>query len=530
MKKIILVMITIITFFVPDLFPQNQTLARKEIELYILTESLNIENQQHIFYKMESISSGVWENDSLRWIWNKTNNPKWINSTLPIDVPNNYIFQNTDFSNTWSWRGFDFVLGSEELNPDQPDFAYGFYKLSAFELDDDSHVNLLASVYLDYRDGNYPSASSPSIVDIFMKYNVIQNSFKIALNEYDAKKNINWINLENQSVCFIKNIAKLSDIQNTEGFPDFWQNCLAVIPEEESDANIYYTAHLIWGPKPNFNAAGYKVYRSINNSNNFELIHTISSSNLFEYIDDSSIHNSTDTSKYFYKVTAFNNTEETEATNIVAVQYLAPPPNITLTWENNYLKISWDRIDLGNIESYYIYKKVEGCEEVLARTEPQASGGDRQTWTDYSVTKPKRTDPMFKIDYRIRTKTTDGIFSNYSPKKGIYGNTGIWKKNIVEEEENDNYKLYQNTPNPFNPSTTISFTIPSSTEYYSVLQNVTLKVYDILGNEVATLVDENKPAGNYEVKFDGSNLAGGIYFYKLQSGSFAQTKKLLLLK
>ena len=206
------------------------------------------------------------------------------------------------------------------------------------------------------------------------------------------------------------------------------------------------------------------------------------------------------------------------------------PKNITLTWENNYLKISWDRIDLGNVESYNIYKKVEGCEEVLARTEPQASGGDRQTWTDYSVTKPKRTDPMFKIDYRIRTKTTDGIFSNYSPKKGIYGNTGIWKKNIVEEEENDNYKLYQNTPNPFNPSTTISFTIPSSTEYYSVLQNVTLKVYDILGNEVATSVDENKPAGNYEVKFDGSNLAGGIYFYKLQSGSFAQTKKLLLLK
>ena len=205
------------------------------------------------------------------------------------------------------------------------------------------------------------------------------------------------------------------------------------------------------------------------------------------------LHNSTDTSKYFYKVTAFNNTEETEATNIVAVQYLAPPLNITLTWENNYLKISWDRIDVGNVESYYIYKKVEGCEEVLARTEPQASGGDRQTWTDYSVTKPKRTDPMFKIDYRIRTKTTDGIFSNYSPKKGIYGNTGIWKKKIVEEEDNVNYKLYQNTPNPFNPSTTISFTIPCSTECYSVLQNVTLKVYDMLPREVVTLADENKP-------------------------------------
>ncbi|ROL61408.1 hypothetical protein D9V86_05910 [Bacteroidetes/Chlorobi group bacterium ChocPot_Mid] len=147
MKKIILVMVTIITFFVTDLFSQNQILARKEVELYLLTESLNIENQQHIFYKMESILPFVWENDSSRWIWNKTINPKWITSTLPIDAPNDYIFQNTDFNNTWSWRGFDFVSGSEEQNPDQPDFAYGFYKLSAFELVGESNVNLLASVY-----------------------------------------------------------------------------------------------------------------------------------------------------------------------------------------------------------------------------------------------------------------------------------------------------------------------------------------------------------------------------------------------
>jgi phage-related holin len=66
MKKIILVMVTIITFFVTDLFSQNQILARKEVELYLLTESLNIENQQHIFYKMESILPFVWENDSSR--------------------------------------------------------------------------------------------------------------------------------------------------------------------------------------------------------------------------------------------------------------------------------------------------------------------------------------------------------------------------------------------------------------------------------------------------------------------------------
>jgi hypothetical protein len=91
------------------------------------------------------------------------------------------------------------------------------------------------------------------------------------------------------------------------------------------------------------------------------------------------------------------------------------------------------------------------------------------------------------------------------------------------------YKLEQNYPNPFNPSTVIKYSIPRSTELHSVSQT-TLKVYDILGNEVATLVNENKSAGNYEVKFDASNLASGIYLYKLQSGDFVQTRKLMLLK
>jgi len=92
------------------------------------------------------------------------------------------------------------------------------------------------------------------------------------------------------------------------------------------------------------------------------------------------------------------------------------------------------------------------------------------------------------------------------------------------------FVLEQNYPNPFNPSTTIKYSVPSSTEYYSVLQNVTLKVYDILGRGVATLVDEYKPAGNYEVKFNGSKLASGVYLYTLKSGIFSETKKMLLMK
>jgi photosystem II stability/assembly factor-like uncharacterized protein len=83
--------------------------------------------------------------------------------------------------------------------------------------------------------------------------------------------------------------------------------------------------------------------------------------------------------------------------------------------------------------------------------------------------------------------------------------------------------LYQNYPNPFNPSTKISW-------HSSVSSHQTLKVYDVLGNEVAILVDDFKPAGVYEVIFDGSNLSSAIYFYQLRLDGFIQTKKMLLLK
>ncbi len=86
------------------------------------------------------------------------------------------------------------------------------------------------------------------------------------------------------------------------------------------------------------------------------------------------------------------------------------------------------------------------------------------------------------------------------------------------------YKLEQNYPNPFNPSTTINFSIPSASK-------VTLKVYDALGKEVATLADEFKAAGNYSTNFNaGSNLNSGIYFYTITAGNYVNTKKFVLIK
>ena len=93
----------------------------------------------------------------------------------------------------------------------------------------------------------------------------------------------------------------------------------------------------------------------------------------------------------------------------------------------------------------------------------------------------------------------------------------------INSEIPSDFKLDQNYPNPFNPSTTIKYSI-------SKQSFVTLKVYDVLGNEIKTLVSEEISPGNYEVEFNSNILTSGIYFYKLQAGNFTQTKKMILLK
>lgn len=109
--------------------------------------------------------------------------------------------------------------------------------------------------------------------------------------------------------------------------------------------------------------------------------------------------------------------------------------------------------------------------------------------------------------------------------QGMAGVIVVQNAVSVPEDEllaND-FELKQNYPNPFNPSTRINFAIPNSSF-------VNLKVYDVIGNEIATLVSEEKQAGNYEIDFNATGLPGGIYFYQIKSGSFIETRKMTLLK
>ena len=133
----------------------------------------------------------------------------------------------------------------------------------------------------------------------------------------------------------------------------------------------------------------------------------------------------------------------------------------------------------------------------------------------------------------------DGLVNNFifsmesSPDNylfaGTFGN-GIYLREITTEIFNANHTgsvtsffLKQNYPNPFNPSTSIQYAVSNR-------QFVSLKVYDVLGNEIATLVNKEKPEGIYEIEWNATGLPSAVYFYQLKTGSFVQTKKMILLR
>ncbi|RJP64834.1 MAG: T9SS C-terminal target domain-containing protein [Ignavibacteriales bacterium] len=134
-----------------------------------------------------------------------------------------------------------------------------------------------------------------------------------------------------------------------------------------------------------------------------------------------------------------------------------------------------------------------------------------------------------------------GVYTFCKDGDYLYAGTqsGVWKRSLFEittDVKNEkssllpDFYLSQNYPNPFNPSTTINYSIPVETLRATSLQHVTIKVYDVLGREVATLVDEEKPAGNYEITFNANKLSSGIYYYRIISNGFIESKKMTFLK
>ena len=159
-------------------------------------------------------------------------------------------------------------------------------------------------------------------------------------------------------------------------------------------------------------------------------------------------------------------------------------------------------------------------DQLLAGTDDNGvylSGDDGGIWASFSSGLPGNTR-VWSL-----TVSSDGIFAGT--------NRGIWRRPLSEMttdvknsiELPKNFSLEQNYPNPFNPTTTINYSLPKRSL-------VTLKIYDVLGREIATLVNEEKNSGTYKVIWDAKNMTSGVYFYQLRVGSFSQTEKMILLR
>lgn len=201
------------------------------------------------------------------------------------------------------------------------------------------------------------------------------------------------------------------------------------------------------------------------------------------------------------------------------------PQNLKVTWYNNHPKLTWETNTETDMQSYKIWKYAAGSSMIAATITYNASY-TTHSWTDNNVTLPGKFDPQIEYKYKIIAVDNTNKESVYSDQVSIIGNGDLWKEG-EGETENDyavtEYQLFNNYPNPFNPTTTI---------HYDVKEKglVSLTVYDLLGSEVVSLVNESKDEGSYTVNFDASNLPSGVYIYTLRVNDFTASKKMVVLK
>lgn len=173
--------------------------------------------------------------------------------------------------------------------------------------------------------------------------------------------------------------------------------------------------------------------------------------------------------------------------------------------DNAYVDVSSDNGTTWSSVKYYYGIQSAWSQEVLDITDLAAGSTTMKIRFTLVSNRSTVADGWYVDNIKI---------SNY--QNAITGITGTG-------EIPNRYSLEQNYPNPFNPSTAIKYQLPENSF-------VKLIVFDALGREIKTLVNENKPAGNYEISFDGMNLSTGVYFYKIEAGSFAEVKKMMLIK
>lgn len=314
--------------------------------------------------------------------------------------------------------GFEFIaVKAGAIGSGYSVFAYGLYKVTINATNKYFYLD-----YRDYRIGYYSYYSPPTtghVIDLWIKYRYDQDIYYYSstglANDFhiiEAGQLLNFWDI------------KQKGLQLTSQFPDYWENCLAVINDDNDHPK------LVWGPYPaDIGVYEYRIYRQYGGWHHFATVN----SDQYMFVD--------------------------------TTVYINPP---------------------GGSAGTNVYYYVKG---VYTEMPPN----------------PIQTNPTNTVVINISGKQIDKTDKE------------------IEVSETADYSLFQNYPNPFNPGTIINYTVAANSL-------VTIKVYDILGNEVAELVNSNKAPGNYSVTFDASGLSSGLYLYQLKAGGYSITKKMLVTK
>jgi hypothetical protein len=207
------------------------------------------------------------------------------------------------------------------------------------------------------------------------------------------------------------------------------------------------------------------------------------------------------------KIYRYNMADYYDADEYVAVDLLAELGDTFMGSRFSAFQTVYERNDLFNKWGFSADKKIyRELESLFGHT--------------YSLTRNIGLDSVwYEFDFGYSQVTIKGAIINGV----VYGDTTILVITNEEVSALNEFYLFQNYPNPFNPTTNFEYQIPN-------IEFVTLKVFDILGREVTTLVNEQKLPGIYTIQWDASSIASGIYFYSLKAGYYSETKKLLLVK
>lgn len=345
-----------------------------------------------------------------------------------------------------------------------------------------SGQNRVASVYLSTNRGDEWSAVSPGLIS-----NYIQALF----------------------------IDETNIFAGTLGSSTWWRPLLEMIPglAPSAPTNLIAAAdtfivNLFWDDNSD-NELGYKIERkddSLHIAAPWVLIDSVGA-NVEAFVDTGL----TPSTAYSYRVYAYNEFGNSDYSDSVETVTSVPVEltSFTASVQENGVHLEWSTATEINNQGFEVERKKDKAEGMWEKIGFVAGFGTTTEIKVYAFTDNNVTAGTYS--YRLKQIDFDGTFK--------YTN----QIEIEVDMRPTNYALYQNYPNPFNPATTIKYTIPKE-------ELVSIKIYDVIGNELKELVNSRQTAGQYEVSFDASSLSSGVYMYKIQAGDYVQTKKMLLLK